>query len=75
MSGCNAGYGFSVQRLCKLLLKLFIKARATETLMNSKANNTNIERLLVTRVISRDAAVHCRSRERRRGKKYVEHER
>jgi len=40
---------FSVKRLCKLLLEL-IKALATETLMNEKANKANIECLRVTYV-------------------------
>lgn len=51
---------FSVKRLCKLLLEL-IKALATETLMNDKANKANIERLRVTYVTSRDTAEHCRA--------------
>ena len=51
---------FSVKRLCKLLLEL-IKALATETLMNEKANKANIECLRVTYVTSRDTAEHCRA--------------
>ena len=59
---------FSVKRLCKLLLQL-IKALATETLMNYKANKVNIERLRVTYVTSRDTAEHCRAVMNHRQKK------